>query len=264
MVPVCFEKSKWTIVAILGILKAGSAFVPMDPSNPINRLEAIVSTVDAKVVLSSVKISQMFSEPIQQLITIANQALIDSLPHQHQAPSAKVGPQNAVYVIFTSGSTGTPKGVIIEYGAYSTSATMCAAALRIQRDSRVLQFSLYSFDVSMQEILATLIVGGCICVPNDANRLNNIYHIVREMGVTWMNPTPAFARLIEVDSVHSLEIVVFGGEAPNRNDIDHWADKVLLVNAYGVTECSVTNIINVRVKVGTNPRNIRREIGGAC
>jgi amino acid adenylation domain-containing protein len=264
MVPVCFEKSKWTIVAILGILKAGGAFVPMDPSNPINRLETISSTVDAKVVLSSVKTSQMFSESIQQLITIVNQALIDSLPHQHQAPSVKVGPQNAVYVIFTSGSTGTPKGVIIEHGAYSTSATMCAAALHIQRNSRVLQFASYSFDVSVQEILATLIVGGCICVPDDADRLNDIYRIVREMGITWMNPTPAFARLIEVDSVHDLETMVFGGEAPNRNDIDHWADKVLLVNAYGVTECSVTNIINVGVKVGTNPRNIGRAIGGAC
>jgi acyl-coenzyme A synthetase/AMP-(fatty) acid ligase len=58
--------------------------------------------------------------------------------------------------------------------------------------------------------------------------------------------------------------MVFGGEALNRNDIDHWADKVLLVNAYGITECSVTNIINIGVKVGTNPRNIGRVIGGAC
>jgi non-ribosomal peptide synthetase component F len=89
-----------------------------------------------------------------------------------------------VYVIFTSGSTGTPKGVIIEHGAYSTSAIMCAAALHIQRNSRVLQFALYSFNVSVQEILATLIVGGCICVPDDANRLNDIYRIIHEMGIT--------------------------------------------------------------------------------
>jgi brevianamide F synthase len=64
MVPVYLEKSKWTIVAILSILKTGGAFVPMDPSNPINWLEAIISTVDTKVVLSSIKISQIFSEPI--------------------------------------------------------------------------------------------------------------------------------------------------------------------------------------------------------
>ncbi|RFU73550.1 nonribosomal peptide synthase [Trichoderma arundinaceum] len=262
MVPVCFEKSIWTIVAILGVLKAGAAFVSMDPSHPVNRLETIINDVEAMVILSSEKTSKIFSESIKEKILIVDAPTIDSFPEGNAALETGVTLQNAVYVIFTSGSTGNPKGAIIEHRAYSSSAVECARELHIHSESRVLQFASYSFDVSIQEILATLIVGGCICVPDEIDRLNDISRLINELEVTWMNPTPSFARMITAESIPNVETMVLGGEAPRRDDIDYWASKLRLVNAYGLSECSVTNVINVGVGVGAESRNIGRAV--AC
>lgn len=262
MVPVCFEKSIWTIVAILGVLKAGAAFVSMDPSHPVNRLETIINDVGAKIVLSSEKTRSIFSKSIQDKIGIVDAKTMASLSEADDVLETGVMPYNAAYVIFTSGSTGNPKGAIIEHEAYSSSAVECARELHIHGESRVLQFASYSFDVSIQEILATLIVGGCICVPDEIDRLNDISRLINEMGVTWMNPTPSFARMITAESIPNVETMVLGGEAPRRDDIDYWAAKLRLVNAYGLSECSVTNAINVGLSVGAESRNIGRAV--AC
>ncbi|KAM0461612.1 hypothetical protein ACHAPV_004320 [Trichoderma viride] len=263
MVPVCFEKSIWTIVAILGVLKAGAAFVSMDPSHPVNRLETIINDVGAKTVLSSEKTRSIFSESIQDKIGIVDAKTIAIFPEADDVLETGVMPCNAAYVIFTSGSTGNPKGAIIEHEAYSSSAVECARELHIHSESRVLQFASYSFDVSIQEILATLIVGGCICVPDEIDRLNGISRLISEMRVTWMNPTPSFARMITAESIPNVETMVLGGEAPRRDDIDYWAAKLRLVNAYGLSECSVTNVINVGLSVGAESRNIGRAVAGA-
>ncbi|KAK5987041.1 Nonribosomal peptide synthetase GRA1 [Cladobotryum mycophilum] len=263
MVPLCFEKSIWTIVAMLGVLKAGAAFVAMDPSHPINRLETITNDVGATVILSSEKTSPIFTESMKKKLVIVDSLKIASFPDEDDVVETGVALQNAAYVIFTSGSTGNPKGAIIEHRAYSSSAVECARELHIHSESRVLQFASYSFDVSIQEILATLIVGGCICVPNEIDRLNDISRLINEMGVTWMNPTPSFARMITAESIPSVETMVLGGEAPRRDDIDYWASKLRLVNAYGLSECSVTNVINVGLSVGAESRNIGRAVAGA-
>ncbi|PON24610.1 hypothetical protein TGAM01_v206540 [Trichoderma gamsii] len=262
MVPVCFEKSVWTIVAILGVLKAGAAFVSMDPSHPVNRLEAIVNDVGATIVLSSDKTRSIFSESIQAKIGVVDAKTMAMLPEADRVLETGVMPCNAAYVIFTSGSTGNPKGAIIEHEAYSSSAVECARELHIHGESRVLQFASYSFDVSIQEILATLIVGGCICVPDEIDRLNDISRLINELRVTWMNPTPSFARMISAESIPNVETMVLGGEAPRRDDIDYWAARLRLVNAYGLSECSVTNVINVGLSVGAESRNIGRAV--AC
>lgn len=262
MVPVCFEKSIWTIVAILGVLKAGAAFVSMDPSHPVNRLETIINDVEAIVVLSSEKTSTIFSESIKKKICVVDAKTIASFAEVDDILETGVMLHNAAYVIFTSGSTGNPKGAIIEHRAYSSSAVECARELHIHSGSRVLQFASYSFDVSIQEILATLIVGGCICVPDEIDRLNDISRLINEMGVTWMNPTPSFARMIKAESIPNVETMVLGGEAPRRDDIDYWAAKLRLVNAYGLSECSVTNVINVGLSVGAESRNIGHAV--AC
>jgi amino acid adenylation domain-containing protein len=263
-VPLCFEKSMWTIVALFGILKAGGAFVLMDPSHPVNRLRAVGEDVEATVVLSSHETKHVFADMPGTKVFIVNRESIEGLTDTTERVCSGVTPENAVYVIYTSGSTGNPKGAIIEHQAYSTSALECANALHIDDSSRVIQFASYSFDVSIQEILATLIVGGCICVPSDFDRFNNIQQVIRDMGVTWMNPTPSLARTLAAEYIPSVETMVLGGEAPRQDDIDYWASKLQLVNAYGLSECSVTNILNFGLQPGAESRNIGYPVGCLC
>jgi amino acid adenylation domain-containing protein len=263
-VPVCFEKSMWTIVALFAILKAGGAFVLMDPSHPVNRLRAVSEDVEATVVLSSHETKHIFADMQSTKVFIVNTDSIENLMDTTERVYSGVTPENAVYVIYTSGSTGNPKGAIIEHQAYSTSALECATALHIDDSSRVLQFASYSFDVSIQEILATLIVGGCVCVPSDFDRFNNIQQVIRDMGVTWMNPTPSLARTLAVEYIPSVQTMVLGGEAPRQDDIDYWASKLQLVNAYGLSECSVTNILNFGLQPGAESRNIGYPVGCLC
>ncbi|KAJ4130547.1 hypothetical protein NW754_009599 [Fusarium falciforme] len=100
----------------------------------------------------------------------------------------QVTPNNPAYIIFTSGTTGLPKGTIIEHGAFTTGATAHAKAIKMTSASRVLQFASHTFDASVMEMLTTLIVGGCICIPSEQERMNDLAAVITKLNVNW---TPA-------------------------------------------------------------------------
>ena len=148
------------------------------------------------------------------------------------------------------------RGTVVQHAAFYTSAAAHGPALRMKSTSRVLQFASYSFDVSIMEILTTLILGGCVCVPDEEARLNNISGFITDKGVTWAGLTPSFVQMIQPSSVPSLRTLVLGGEPMSRTDIANWADKVDLINAYGPSECAVTTTANPHITIDTNPANI--------
>ena len=113
-------------------------------------------------------------------------------------------PSDAAWVIFTSGSTGSPKGIVLEHVSICSNATETGPMIGIDRISRVFQFAAYTFDVSIEEIVFTLILGGCICVPSEADRLSNLACCINELRVTWIDMTATIARLIEPSEVPSL------------------------------------------------------------
>ena len=98
--------------------------------------------------------------------------------------------------IFTSGSTGQPKGVVIEHRAFRAGSNARRHLLQLDSDSRVFQFSLYSFDVSVEDISSTLLAGGCICIPSEGDRLNHISGAIRRMQVNFANLTPSVAYFL--------------------------------------------------------------------
>ena len=152
IVPLCFEKSGWAVVALLGVAKAGGASVFLDPAYPIARLAEIVNQVGAKVLLSSLSTSSLWKSFDLQVQIVDNVA-IESLPSVTGIPETDVSPSNALYVIFTSGSTGKPKGCVVEHHSFLTCAAAQAARANITAASRVLQGASYSFDVSVMEML---------------------------------------------------------------------------------------------------------------
>src|SRR5207247_5724673 len=125
----------------------------------------------------------------------------------------------------------------------------------IKSASRVLQFASYTFDASIMEILTTLIVGGCICVPSEESRLNNITKVINEMEVTWTLLTPSFAQLLQPSAVPKLQTLVLGGEAMPQSLISTWSGSVNLINAYGPSECAVVATVNSNVVLKADEAN---------
>jgi non-ribosomal peptide synthetase component F len=119
IVPLCFEKSMWTIVAMLAVLKAGGAFAPLDPEHPPSRHKEIFRQTKAKVVLTSAQYFKLWADSTCTIITV-NKVYINQLPSDNSKIISAANAHNSVYVIFTSGSTGVPKGVLIEHRSVST------------------------------------------------------------------------------------------------------------------------------------------------
>ncbi|ENI04720.1 hypothetical protein COCC4DRAFT_40817 [Bipolaris maydis ATCC 48331] len=237
MVPLCFEKSQWTVVAMLAVLKAGGAFVPLDPSHPRSRHEEIFKQTKAKVVLTSVQYANLWPNSTQRILAVSN-AFINQLSAETKVCS-KVEPWNAVYVMFTSGSTGVPKGVVLEHGAITTSCLAHGKSMRLGPNSRALQFAAYTFDICIAEIFTTLIFGGCICIPSEDDRRNALSEFINNRNVNWAQLTPTVARLLDPLTVPTLKVLVLGGERVDDADWKRWDGNVAQINVYGPTECSI-------------------------
>ncbi|TVY85159.1 Nonribosomal peptide synthetase [Lachnellula suecica] len=259
LVPLCFDKSAFTVCCMLAVLKSGSAFVPLDPGAPAARLRDIIADTGAKTVLCSPPLLELCGSIVQNAIAV-DLAMLEKLP-EGQEPLPVVNCKSIAYVIYTSGSTGKPKGTIVEHDAFCASAAAHAPALRMGSSSRVLQFASYTFDASVLEILTTLTVGGSVCVPDESSRLNGITDVINEMQVTWALLTPSFIQTIQPSSVPTLKRLILGGEAMSKSHISTWADKVELINAYGPSECAVVATANPHMSLSTDPRNMGRAVG---
>lgn len=169
VVPVCFVKSAWAIVAMLGVQMAGGAFVPLDPEAPIKRLEALISDVSAPLILASKSCFKKIASLVAVDVLIINEDAITALPQNATLKRADTGPEDCSFIIFTSGTTGKPKGVEISHSAICSSADGYGESLKVGPGTRVFQFSSYIFDVGILDILVTLMRGGCVCVPSYMN-----------------------------------------------------------------------------------------------
>ena len=261
IVPLCFEKSAWTIVAMLAVLKAGGAFVPLNPTDPEARLRDIVEDVKASVVLCSPKYKSLCDVIASPAIPIDKHFVDSVLFSSTGLPD--VPTSSAAYIIFTSGTTGKPKGTLIEHAAFSTSGIAHGTIMQMQ-SARVLQFASYTFDASVMEILTTLMLGGCVCVPSDETRLNKIASVINEMDVNWTLLTPSFVQLLGPSEVPRLQTLVLGGEAMSQGHISTWAQNVRLMNAYGPSECAIVATVNPSVSLKAGPTNMGRAVGGRC
>jgi amino acid adenylation domain-containing protein len=236
-VPICMEKSAWTIVAMMAVLKAGGAWVPLDPSQPLARREAIVQQLDSTVLIVSPQTqgNGLCSTHIVQV----SREMLKQLPSTTMGFDRRAGPNDPAYVIFTSGSTGTPKGVVIAHAAVCTSVIGHGDAMHFDSTTRALQFASFGFDASIAEIFTTLVFGGCVCIPREEDRTADIIQTMNQMRVNWAFFTPTFVTLIDPNQAKYLKTLVLGGEAMRQENVDAWASKVCLMNGYGPTEACV-------------------------
>lgn len=255
MVPVCFEKSAWTIVAQLAILKAGGTCVSLDPAHPRERLNTIICDIGAKLLLAGNSVEDRCSGLVSDILVIQH-SLFDKLSYSPAALlNTSTKPEDPAFVIYTSGSTGTPKGVVLEHGSVCTSIEAHGSELRIGPKSRVLQFASYVFDISIQDIMTTLARGGCVCVPSERERVNDLAGAINRMGVNMGCLTTTVARLLSPSAVPGLKTLVLAGEPVTRDVVDIWAD-VDLHNCYGPAESTIYCAHNGAFGENKSPSNI--------
>ncbi|KAI2483727.1 Peptide synthetase [Pyrenophora tritici-repentis] len=262
LVALCFEKSMWAVVAMVAMAKSGGAFIHIDPKAPQARAKAIISQTGCRLALTSRSCQAHLEGLVGEVLPI-DSAFMASLPAppENYYASHVVQPTNALYVIFTSGSTGKPKGVVIEHRNFCSAVEANRTWLRIEASSRVLQFTSYSFDASLEEIFTVLVAGGCICTPSEHDRLSDLAGFIRRARVNWAAFTPSFLRSLEPTDVPSLEFITVHAEPMSQALVAKWAGHLHMRPSYGPTECSVTSTVGRQMDARFDAANIGWPIG---
>lgn len=244
MTPICFEKSKWVLVAMLGVLKAGGAFVPLDPNQPELRREKVTKQARGPVIVTSPLHANLVRAEGREIVVVESslfkEAGFECDTLSEYIMPADISPDCTAYILFTSSSTGEPKGVVMEHQAVNSSLSLRLKGQGFSPQCRVLQFATYTFDVILDEIFMTLIAGGCVCIPSDEDRMSNLSGAIRDLGVNTIGLTPTVARLIDPKEAPGISLVILWGEAIFRNDLARWSHVSRLLITMGPTECCVT------------------------
>ncbi len=271
LVAMCMDRSVQMIITVLGILRAGAAYLPIDRHSGEERIRYMLSNGGVKVLLTQTHLYSVLS-----CFSLDCQILtVDDLSCDAQNCLAQVPPQRTsqqpAYVLYTSGSTGKPKGVVI---AHRGLVNLCYAMIEkygITEQDRVLQFASLSFDMSVEEIFPYLLAGASLVIREEADiEVDNFYRLVVNNRVSVLNLTPQFYSVIDtLDSSRqqqlfsALRLISFGGEALPETTLQAvQAHGVRVFNAYGPTEYTVNTAI---AELGVGQRlTIGKPIANTC
>lgn len=261
-VVLCFAKSTIPVVAILGTLKAGGVCVSINPEHPTVRLLELCEEIGADFVLCDDASVDRFQGHVANVLGITN-----SLLHEFKSATVcrpdlpTVLPSNASFVIFTSGSTGKPKASVLEHRSLATDLIGLGERVCFSSQSRTLQFSAYTFDAHIVEIIGTLIHGGCVCIISDHERMNSLSDAINERRVNWALLTKTVSRLLEPEEVPTLKYLILSGEPNGRQDYWRWATRLRLLNGMGPSECTPLVCVTRPVSPADDPANIGSAVG---
>ena len=247
LVGICVERSLEMIVGLLGILKAGGVYVPLDPTYPQERLSFMLDDAKAGLLLTQQRLRKKLDSYPGETITL-DADWVSISKESDQNPVSRCTAENLAYVIYTSGSTGRPKGVCVRHSSVVHLVRECQSDFNFGIDDVWTVVHSYAFDFSVWEIFGALLSGSrLVIVPLSVTQSPaGLYQLLREERVTVLNQTPSAARqLVDLrkdlpPNELSLRLFICGGEALPSNlapDLLGW--KVPLWNFYGPTESTV-------------------------
>ncbi|PLB47171.1 acetyl-CoA synthetase-like protein, partial [Aspergillus steynii IBT 23096] len=262
IIPICFEKSMWTPVAMLAAIKTGSTSAAVDPSQPEERLQSIMQQIQPRLILTSVMYTPLASRLVERVVTVdaaALKAMANPAPGQFIFPS--INPDSGLYIAFTSGSTGSPKGAIITHGNFRSAIEYHSEMACCDRSTRLFDFSSYAFDAAWFNLLHALAAGACLCIPSDMQRKDDLAGSIEMLQANYALLTPSTTRTLDPKTIPSLKTLMLIGEAVTSEDVQRWAPNVILKNGYGPAECSALSTIHTFRDPDDHPNTIGVTVG---
>ncbi|MBP6059098.1 MAG: amino acid adenylation domain-containing protein, partial [Nitrosomonas sp.] len=251
LVGLFFERSLEMVIGILGVLKAGGAYLPIDPNYPQERIAFMIEDAKPKVILTQSALMEGIPHEIATFCL--DQDLSDQSDYSWDNPVSMGTANNLAYVIYTSGSTGKPKGVMVTHFNVRRLFAITEQDYGFSNADIWTLFHSYAFDFSVWEIWGALLYGGRLIVVPDSVRHSPdaLHQLLQEQRVTVLNQTPtSFYQLDNVDKQAlkndslALRLIIFGGEALEFGQLRGWFERhgdarPQLVNMYGITETTV-------------------------
>jgi amino acid adenylation domain-containing protein len=271
LVAVAVPRSVQLVVTLLGVLKAGAAYLPVDPDYPAQRIEFMLADARPVAIVSpSQTLAALPGASATTLIPLDDPAIVAAVDAcQDTAPrdadrAASLSLQHPAYIIYTSGSTGTPKGVVVTHRGVASLAGSQSDGLGLHSSTRVLQFASLSFDAAFWELCMSLLSGAALVMtrPDRIPPGDSLAAFVRELGVTHMTLPPAVLAALPAgdDMPRSLRTLVLAGEACPPGLVDQWSPGRRMINAYGPTETTVCATMTQSLTAGGSVVPIGRPI----
>ncbi len=247
LVGLYLDRSPEMVVALLGVLKAGGGYVPLDPAFPRERLEFMVADSQLRCIVTELGLKdELPAHEAQVLVIDAPEADVASGASEALAPSSEApsSGDGTAYVIYTSGSTGKPKGVIVPHGAAVNFVNSMAKSPGVSASDTILAITTLSFDIAVTELWLPLAVGAKIVLASKDDVIDGdrLLQLIRARSVTLVQATPATWRLLLGSGLRDGEFAkaLVGGEAFPLDLAHELVERVPAVwNVYGPTETTV-------------------------
>ncbi|KAK4237065.1 hypothetical protein C8A03DRAFT_34994 [Achaetomium macrosporum] len=260
VVPVVMDKCKLAAAAMVAVLKAGAAFVPID-SLELGMIQPIFERLNSRVAISSELAAPVLSNLFDQVVIVTDE-LMQVLPQGQGPLTSMAAPSDPACILFVPTSSSEARGVTFSHAALATALLGQGPAARITPLSRVMQLSSFNVDISITEIFTTLVYGGCVCVPSAVERLQDFGAAVNRMQVNWSYMTPLLSRKVDPTQLPSLEVVCFRTRGLDDDTYSIWHGKVNVILAYGPQDVCPLGIAFLEALGPHHLRSIGRPFAG--
>jgi amino acid adenylation domain-containing protein/thioester reductase-like protein len=240
LVGIYVDRSLEMVVGMLGVLKAGGAYLPLDPAYPKPRLAFMLADAQVPVLLTQQRmVAGLPSHEAQVICLDADWSVIAR--ERVENPTTGATPDNLAYVIYTSGSTGKPKGVLLAHRGTCNLVMAQIRAFDVRPGSRILQFAPFGFDASVSEVFTTLLAGATLCLSTHDSLLPGpaLTRLLYDLKVTTVTLPPSSLAVLPAAELPALRTIISAGEPCSPDIVARWGAGRVFLNAYGPSEATV-------------------------
>ncbi len=240
LIGLCMDRSLDMVIGLLGILKAGCAYVPIDPDYPQERIAWMLADSAAPLLLTQSSLADRLpTAGLKQGCIVLCLDALNTGDYSGNNPPPQSRPGDLAYVIYTSGSTGKPKGAMLQHRGAVNLACFQGDYFRTDSHSQVLQFAALSFDAAASEVLMSLTRGASLHLAHYQRIRTDLFALLRDEAITHVTLPPSALAALPQEDLPRLGTLIVAGEACTPKLASQWVLGRRFINAYGPTEATV-------------------------